>query len=76
MASPQFQRMHETDPTTPSSAFQLATQALTRKQTGLLMQLCMGHIPLQHYLYHINKAESPLCPLCLTKNETVYHYML
>jgi hypothetical protein len=41
------------------------------------MQLCMGHIGLNHHLFHIHKVKSPVCPHCqgLTV-ETVKHVLL
>ena len=49
---------------------------LPRRQASLLIQLRTEHVPLQKYLYRIQKAESPLCPHCGVTRETVHHYLL
>ena len=49
---------------------------MPRKHTSILTQLRTEHVPLQKFLYRINKAESPLCPNCLCEQEMVIHYLL
>ncbi|KZT63681.1 hypothetical protein DAEQUDRAFT_636083, partial [Daedalea quercina L-15889] len=49
---------------------------LPHKQASILIQLQTEHVPLQKYLYRIQKAESPFCPNCGETRETVHHYLL
>ena len=45
--SPRFQRLHEIDPSMPSSKFCRDTACLSRGRVSALVQLRTGHIPLQ-----------------------------
>src|ERR1700722_2160883 len=49
---------------------------LSRSQASLLMQLHMGHIPLNYHLHRINKAPTPYWEKCGNlMNETVKHIL-
>ena len=74
--SPRFDRMKATDPTAPSSKYIKLTEKLPRKLTSILTQLRTGHAALAKHLHRIKKADSPLCPACLQRPETVQHLIL
>ena len=74
--SPRYRKLTEIDPLVPSSAFCKLMEPLSRKNSSILTQLRLGHIPLNTYLHRIRKAESPLCPYCLEVHETVIHYLI
>ena len=59
-----------------SHSFLMVTNHLTRAQASILMQLHIGHIPLNFFLHKISKADSPVCPSYRLANETVHHYFL
>src|SRR6266481_2973438 len=52
-----------------------ATDSLTRAQVSILMQLQMGHAPLNGFLQRIGKVSSLLCPACSKAEETVHHFL-
>ena len=64
------------DQTASSTAYQRMIVCMPRKHASLLTQLRTGHVPLQKFLHHIQRAESPLCQKCLVKHETVAHFFL
>ncbi|KAF8578136.1 hypothetical protein K439DRAFT_1362936 [Ramaria rubella] len=68
--------MAKIDPTTPSSHFCKLADSISRPHATLLVQLQTGHIPLAKYLHHIHKLPSPLCPICHTVEETVFHFIM
>ena len=72
---PQFRKIENIDPSTPSNKFRKMTTTLSRRQKSILIQLRTGHIPLQAYLHHIGKAETPICQQCHEEEETVSHYV-
>ncbi|EJD32765.1 hypothetical protein AURDEDRAFT_31291, partial [Auricularia subglabra TFB-10046 SS5] len=41
-----------------------------------LVQLRMGHVPLNRHLHHINRHDYPTCDACGTSPESVRHYLL
>ncbi|KAF8259347.1 hypothetical protein EI94DRAFT_1616291, partial [Lactarius quietus] len=41
-----------------------------------LYQMCMGHIPLNMYLFRVKRAESTSCPACGHSKETTQHFLL
>ena len=55
------------------------SKGLRRNQHNAVIQLRIGHIPLQAYLHKIKKADSEDCPACLSHGrhtaETVHHYL-
>ena len=73
--SPRKGRMDKVNDKLPSHSFLTATGHLSRAQASVLMQLRMGHVPLNYFLHKINKAESPVCPTCQLADETVHHYL-
>lgn len=74
--SPRSKKLHEIDPSGPSPRYQKITNALPRRHASLLIQLRTGHIPLNKHLHGIGKAESPICPGCRGREETVHHFLL
>lgn len=71
-----YPHLRSIDATIPSLRFRKLTAKLTQKQASLLIQLRMGHIPLNQHLAQIGVAESPACPACHEREETVHHYLL
>jgi len=74
--SPRAARMDRIDPTMPSKKYGKLAERLPRRQASILIQLCTEHVPLQKYLFRIQKEDSPLCPSCRTTRETVYHFLM
>ena len=74
--SPRFERMKLTDPTAPSNKYLKLTEKLPRKLTSILTQLRTGHAAQAKHLHRIKKADSPICPACLQRPETVQHLVL
>lgn len=74
--SPRGARMREIDNALPGTSFLKLTNKFPRRNTSILMQLRTGHIPLNHFLYKIGKAESPLCQACELEREDVSHYLM
>jgi len=74
--SKHFNRMKETDPTTPSNKYINLVTELPRKLASILSQLRMGHTPLAKHLHCMGKTNSPICPACLQSEETIHHFML
>ncbi|CDO73528.1 hypothetical protein BN946_scf185013.g163 [Trametes cinnabarina] len=69
-------RMAEIDPNLPSKQFDELICSLPRRHANLLLQLRIGHVPLQAYFARIGKAASATCPTCGEGPETVQHYLL
>ena len=61
---------------TSSKAYQKLTKDLHRVHTSIIVQLHMGHTPLNHHLHRIKATDSPTCPTCHERDETVLHYLL
>jgi hypothetical protein len=74
--SPRFLCMREIDSSIPFSKFQKITAKLPRRHLSLLAQLRTGHVPLNKHLYKIAKTDSPTCPACRSKDESVHHYIM
>jgi ribonuclease HI len=76
-SSPRGARMAELDATTPSDTFlkRISSSKLTRKASSILTQICIGHIPLNGYLYKFKRVDSPRCPACGAAVETVQHFL-
>lgn len=74
--SSRYRRLRAIDSSVPSPHFRKLTAELTRKQASLLIQLRTGHIPLNHHLARIGKVNSPTCPACREKEETVHHFLM
>jgi ribonuclease HI len=75
-SSPRFLRLTEIDRTTPSNRFRKLVDKLPRRQASLLIQLRTGHISLNKHLHRIGKSETPQCPACHERTETVMHFLL
>ena len=74
--SKRYPRLGSTDASVPSPRFHKLAADLTRKKASLLVQLRMGHVPLNQHLVRIRAVESPLCPTYYKREETVRHYLL
>lgn len=74
--SPRYAKMSKIDATLPSKRYSKNIATLSRQQASLLTQLRTGHIGLNHHLFRINRAESPLCPACESARETVLHFLI
>src|SRR5882724_3047552 len=73
--SPRCQRLRLIDPSMPSTRFRKDTQGLEQWQASLLVQIRMGHVPLQAHLKRIGKTHSLMCLMCHKVDETVGHYL-
>lgn len=74
--SPRFRAIARLDRTLPSRSYMRTISSMNRKQAAILTQLRTGHIPLNHHLFRINRAESPVCPHCANLTvETVEHFL-
>lgn len=73
--SPRYGRIRTIDPTLPSNNFRKLVRGLSRKQMAIITQLRTGHVPLNHHLHRINRAESAACPGCGYARETVLHFL-
>ncbi|KIK81533.1 hypothetical protein PAXRUDRAFT_44789, partial [Paxillus rubicundulus Ve08.2h10] len=49
---------------------------LPKRHAAIIFQLQTGHVPLNKHLHRIAHAESPKCPGCHTRDETILHYLL
>jgi hypothetical protein len=72
------EKMAELDSTTPSKNFlsTISNGKLTQQASSLLTQLCIGHIPLNGYLYRFKLVDSPRCLACGATTETIPHFLL
>lgn len=61
----------------PSNKYLDLVGKICRKQSAILTQLRTGHSPLNHHLFRIRCAESPVCSHCPgLVVETVRHFLL
>ena len=74
--SPRYDRLNKTDPKAPSNAYIKLITNLPRRLASILTQLRTGHAPLAKHLHRIKKRDSPICPACLQRPETVQHFLL
>lgn len=79
-ASPRFARFQHIDRAFPFNKFRKISNALSRSQSSLLIQLRTGHIPLNSYLHRINRSDHRRCASCWeagrgTITETTIHYL-
>ncbi|KNZ73601.1 hypothetical protein J132_10746 [Termitomyces sp. J132] len=58
------------------SDFKTMVREASRNQLSLLIQLQMGHTPLNKHLHRIQRVESEYCHRCKGEPETVKHYLL
>ncbi|CDO70034.1 hypothetical protein BN946_scf184551.g2 [Trametes cinnabarina] len=68
--------MVDIDPALPSKAFDELLVSLPRRHANLLIQLRVGHVPLQAYFARIGNAADATCPTCREEPESVAHYLL
>lgn len=73
--SKRYRQINAIDSSLPSRKFMTITGDLSRKQTSLLTQLRIGHVPLNKYLHRISRSETPFCQHCPTKAEDVPHLL-
>ncbi|EUC61565.1 reverse transcriptase from transposon X-element protein, putative [Rhizoctonia solani AG-3 Rhs1AP] len=66
----------EMDPGYPSMQFKKDADPLTRHQLATLTQLRIGHYPTQGYLHRFTLVDSPRCPHCDTRSESVVHLLM
>ena len=77
--SERFKRLKTTDTVSPHSKKYLtliSDHRISRKMASLLFQLKVGHVPLNSFLHHIGKVDSPHCPACGERRETTEHFIL
>jgi len=74
--SPRYARLHEIDPTAPSSKFRKDTGQLPKEQSAMLIRTRTGHIPLRKHLHRIGITDSLMCRACPSQRETVHHYLM
>jgi len=63
--SPRCHRLWAINPSMLSLRFRRDTQGLECWKVSLLVQLRMGHVPLQAHLSRIGKMDSPVCQMCM-----------
>jgi ribonuclease HI len=79
--SPRKDRFTQTDPDFPFNSFRKRLFMLTRNQASIIMQIRVGHIPLNYYLRRIGKTESDKCLKCDgnpnngQRTETINHFV-
>jgi len=78
--SPCSTRFQHIDPDFPFNKFRKLSEQLSRSEASLMMQLRMGHIPLNSYLHCIKKSATRHCESCwgitrLEVTETVIHFL-
>jgi hypothetical protein len=73
--SQRYQRLSGIDPDLPSRQSTGRLTALSKGLTSLVVQLRTGHVPLNAYLFRINKSDTDICPSCRDAPETVHHFL-
>ena len=79
--STRYGRMAGIDDNFPFNSFRRRTNTLSRLQASLMTQIRCGHIPLNSYLFRINRSETDICQACIDEDdnvgcrETVKHYI-
>ena len=76
--APRGKRDHQLDDSSPSKSFLnlISNPKLPRQVSSLISQLQTAHIPLNSYLHKFKRVDSPRCPVCGEKEESVEHYLL
>lgn len=74
--SPRYEKMKRVDESMLSANFTRIIDKLPRANGALLMQLRIGHIPLNGYLHTIRKIKDPMCQACTLEKETVKHFLV
>ena len=81
LTSPRRTRFEQLDQTFPFTKYRKRLDKLTREQASRLMQIRSGHIPLNLFLFKINRSDTKLCRACQTEpdeetpTETVTHFL-
>lgn len=70
-----YTRASTIDPSMPSNKYIKLVSTLPRRQTSIITQLRTNHTLLNQHLHRIGKSESPYCPHCPEKIESVLHYL-
>jgi hypothetical protein len=70
--------MIKIDKSTPSTKFlkMISKDKLSREAASKIVQLWMGHIPLNSYLHRFKRADKANCPACDEDFETSSHFLL
>lgn len=75
--SPRYKRINAIDPSLPSKQFIKSLTSLSRRQSNLIVQLWLGHIPLNQHLHRFKCAPTPNCPHCGNgAPETILHFLV
>jgi ribonuclease HI len=79
-ASPHYARLSRFDNELPMTKFQKIREGLSWAQASVLAQIRMGHVPLNFYLFQINKAETDKCASCeqvtgQASRESIRHFL-
>ena len=69
--------MAELDDSTPFDKIlkTISGSKLSHKASSILTQICMGHFPLNGYLYRFKWVDSPRCLACRAAVETLHHFL-
>ncbi|KAJ1302954.1 hypothetical protein OPQ81_003247 [Rhizoctonia solani] len=72
------ERMRALDETYPSKSFSThaLSPKLSRQDCATLVQLRFGHLPTASYLHKLKKADSPTCPHCKERAETLLDFLM
>jgi ribonuclease HI len=79
--SPRKERFSRIDPDFPYNDFRKRLFSLTRKQASTIMQLRIGHFPLNYFLKRIGKSDTDRCDNCFAGPdhrqvaETINHFL-
>jgi hypothetical protein len=78
MASSHCRRLRGIDRSAPSAKFRkmLSSQRLPRRAALTLVQLRTSHFPLNGYLHARGLYDTPLCPNCADRKESVFHFLM
>lgn len=71
-----YTKLLKIDPEFHPQKYRHLTDSLPRRQASCLTQLRTNHAPLNKHLHRIKCVDSPMCPNCNNKEETVHHYLL
>ena len=76
--TPRGGKLTTLDDKTPSTKLLniISSSRLTRKASSLIAQFCIGHVPLNSYLYKFKLTDSPRCPACGAVQETINHFII
>ena len=69
-------RLQAIDSSLPGRSFLKRAASLSRRQLGVLVQLCTGHALLLKHLHRIQRSPTADCPTCGEEHESVHHFLL